>query len=230
MTEPISIDIWSDIACPWCYIGKRNLENGLAAVAGDENPPEVTVTFHSFELSPDTPVDFDGDEIDFLSGHKGMPRDQIEQMLARVSDVAKDAGLEYRFDLLQHTNTVKAHELLHHAKAQDVQRAMKERLMSAYFTEGRHIGRIDDLVELAVEVGLDADSTRAALEQAVHLPAVRQDQEQARAYGIQGVPFFVIDGQYGISGAQPASTFESVLRDVWAKREAIDAESEPAAV
>jgi len=95
---------------------------------------------------------------------------------------------------------------------------MEERLMSAYFTEGRHVGRIDDLVDLAVEVGLDAEETRQALESAVHLPDVRQDQAQARAYGIQGVPFFVIDGQYGISGAQPPAAFENVLRDLWSKR------------
>lgn len=218
VTEPISIDIWSDIACPWCYIGKRNLETGLAAVAADEDAPEVKVTFHSFELSPDTPVDFDGDEVDFLAGHKGMPRDQVEQMLAHVTGVAEAAGLGYRFDLLQHTNTVKAHELLHFAKAQGLQHEMEERLMSAYFTEGKHVGRIDDLVELAAEVGLDADDAREALQTARYLPAVRQDQEQARAYGIQGVPFFVIDGQYGISGAQPPAAFENVLRDLWAKR------------
>jgi len=228
VTEPISIDIWSDIACPWCYIGKRNLETGLAAVAADEDAPEVKVTFHSFELSPDTPVDFDGDEVDFLAGHKGMPRDQVQQMLSHVTGVAEKAGLEYRFDLLQHTNTVKAHELLHFAKAKGLQHEMEERLMSAYFTEGKHVGRIDDLVELAAEVGLDAEEAREALESDRYLPAVRQDQDQARAYGIQGVPFFVIDGQYGISGAQPPAAFENVLRDLWAKRN--ESENEAAAV
>jgi len=218
VSEPISIDIWSDIACPWCYIGKRNLETGLAAVAGDEDAPQVTITFHSFELSPDTPVDFDGDEIDFLSGHKGLPREQVEQMLARVTGVAAEAGLEYRFDILQHTNTVKAHELLHFAKAKGMQHEMEERLMSAYFTEGKHVGRIDDLVALASEVGLDAEEARAALETSQYLHAVRADQAQARAYSINGVPFFVIDGQYGVSGAQPPEAFENIIRDVWAKR------------
>lgn len=218
VSEPISIDIWSDIACPWCYIGKRNLEAGIAATASDEDAPQVNITFHSFELAPDTPVDFDGDEIDFLSGHKGMPREQVEQMLAHVTDVAAQAGLQYRFDLLQHTNTVKAHEVLHFAKSKGLQHEMEERLMSAYFTEGRHVGRIDDLVALAVEVGLDADETRTALESKAHLDDVRADQAQARAYGINGVPFFVIDGQYGVSGAQPAETFANVLRDLWAKR------------
>lgn len=229
VTEPIAIDIWSDIACPWCYIGKRNLEKGLEAVAADEDAPQVTITFHSFELSPDTPVDFDGDEVDFLAGHKGMPRAQVEQMLSHVTGVAADAGLEYRFDLLQHTNTVKAHELLHFAKAEGRQHEMEERLMSAYFTEGRHVGRIEELVALAAEVGLDADRARAALESEQFLPAVRQDQAQARAYGIQGVPFFVVDGQYGISGAQPPAAFENVLRDLWAQRGQSEAE-EAAAV
>ncbi|MFE6733404.1 DsbA family protein [Microbacterium sp. NPDC057650] len=218
MSEPISIDIWSDIACPWCYIGKRNLEAGLAATAGDEDAPQVNITFHSFELSPDTPVDFDGDEIDFLAGHKGMPREQVEQMLSHVTNVAAQAGLEYNFDKLQHTNTVKAHELLHHAKAKGLQHEMEERLMSAYFTEGKHVGRIDDLVVLAAEVGLDAAEATEVLESSTYLDDVRADQAQARAYGINGVPFFVIDGKYGVSGAQPAEAFENVLRDVWAQR------------
>ncbi len=228
VSEPISIDIWSDIACPWCYIGKRNLEAGLAATAADEDAPQVNITFHSFELAPDTPVDFEGTEIDFLAGHKGMPREQVQQMLSHVTGVAADAGLQYRFDLLQHTNTVKAHELLHFAKAKGMQHEMEERLMSAYFTEGKHVGRVDDLVALAAEVGLDADEAREALENDVYLDAVRQDQAQARAYGIQGVPFFVIDGQYGISGAEPPAAFENVLRDLWSQR-GQDAQAAPAA-
>lgn len=218
MSEPITIDVWSDIACPWCYIGKRNLETGLAAASDDEDAPQVEIVFHSFELSPDTPVDFEGDELDFLATHKGMPREQVSSMLENVTGVAKNAGLEYRFDTLQHTNTVKAHELLHFAKAQGRQHAMEERLMSAYFTEGKHVGRVDDLVALAAEVGLDADAARAALESAEYLDAVRADQAQAAEYGINGVPFFVIDGKYGVSGAQPAEAFTQIARQVWAER------------
>lgn len=221
MTDAIKIDVWSDIACPWCYIGKRNLEAGLAATAEDDDAPRVEVTFHSFELSPDTPVDFDGDELDFLSSHKGMPREQVQQMLENVTGVAKDAGLDYHFDILKHTNTVKAHELLHFAKAQGRQHEMTERLMAAYFTEGRHVGRLDELVELAAEVGLDADAARAALESGEYLTAVRADQDQARSYGINGVPFFVIDGKYGVSGAQPADAFAQIARQVWAERGAV---------
>ncbi|KIC57247.1 MULTISPECIES: DsbA family protein [Microbacterium] len=219
MTDKITIDVWSDIACPWCYIGKRNLEAGLAQTAADTDAPQVDVTFHSFELSPDTPVDFEGDEVDFLAGHKGMPRERVREMLDQVTGVAAGSGLEYRFDLLQHTNTVKAHELLHFAKAQGRQYEMAERLMSAYFTEGKHVGRVDDLVDLAVEVGLDASDVRDALESGRHLADVRADQAQAQAYGIQGVPFFVIDGKYGVSGAQPADAFAQITRQVWAEKQ-----------
>ncbi|GAA5032098.1 DsbA family protein [Microbacterium fluvii] len=229
MTDAIKIDVWSDIACPWCYIGKRNLESGLAAASADDDAPEVEVTFHSFELSPDTPVDFDGDELDFLATHKGMPRDQVAQMLERVTGVAAEAGLEYRFDLLKHTNTVKAHELLHFAKEQGLQHELKERLMSAYFTEGRHLGRVDELVVLGAEVGLDADAARAALETGSYTDAVRADQAQARAYGINGVPFFVIDGQYGVSGAQPADAFAQIVRQLWAERAADPSDAESVA-
>ena len=218
MTDAIKIDVWSDIACPWCYIGKRNLETGLAATADDADAPRVEVTFHSYELSPDTPVDFDGNEVDFLSQHKGMTPEQVKPMLDRVTGVAAEAGLEYRFDLLKHTNTVKAHELLHFAKEQGLQKEMTERLMSAYFTEGRHVGRIDDLVELAAEAGLDRVAARDALESGRYLEAVRADQAQAQAYGIQGVPFFVIDGKYGVSGAQPAEAFAQIARQVWSER------------
>lgn len=229
MTDTLAIDVWSDIACPWCYIGKRNLEQGLAAASADADAPRVQVTFHSFELSPDTPVDFDGDEVDYLAGHKGMPRDRVQEMLATVTGVAVQAGLEYRFDLVQHTNTVKAHELLHFAKEHGRQAEAAERLMAAYFTEGRHLGRIDELVALASEAGLDADAARAALESGSYLDAVRADQAQAASYGITGVPFFVIDGRYGVSGAQPVEAFTQIVRQVWAERtDAAAAEAAPA--
>lgn len=217
MTDAIKIDVWSDIACPWCYIGKRNLERGLAEASADDDAPAVEVTFHSFELSPDTPVDFEGGEADYLATHKGISPAQAQQMLERVTGVAAEAGLEYRFDLLKHTNTVKAHELLHFAKEQGRQHELAERLMSAYFTEGRHLGREDELVELATDAGLDADAAREALRSGRFLDAVRADQAQATAYGINGVPFFVIDGKYGVSGAQPAEAFAQIVRQVWAE-------------
>ncbi len=188
----------------------------------------VEVTYHSYELSPDTPVDFDGSEIDFLAGHKGMPAEQVKQMLENVTGVAANAGLEYNFDILKHTNTVKAHELLHFAKEQGVQPEMMERLMRAYFTEGSHVGRVEDLAVLASEVGLDADATREALTSGRFTAAVRADQAQAQAYGINGVPFFVIDGKYGVSGAQPAEAFTQILQQVWEERGTAASEPEMA--
>lgn len=218
MTDAIKIDVWSDIACPWCYIGKRNLENGLAATADDDDAPVVEIEYHSFELSPDTPEDFHGGEVDYLSQHKGISPDQAREMLDRVTGVAAEAGLAYRFDILQHTNTVKAHELLHFAKENGKQLELAEVLMSAYFLEGRHVGRDDDLVALAVEVGLDEDAAREALASQRYRAAVRADQEQAQQFGITGVPFFVINGKYGVSGAQPVEAFSQIARQVWGER------------
>jgi predicted DsbA family dithiol-disulfide isomerase len=146
-------------------------------------------------------------------------------MLDRVTGVAAEAGLDYRFDVLKHTNTVKAHELLHFAKANGRQLELAERLMRAYFTEGRHVGQDDELVALAAEVGLDADAAREALESHRFLADVRADQQQAREYGINGVPFFVIDGQYGVSGAQPPAAFAQIARQLWAERAPADAAS-----
>lgn len=223
VSEPIKIDIWSDIACPWCYIGKRKFEAGSGLFAGSGDDRAVEVEYHSFELSPDTPVDFDGSEIDFLAGHKGMQPEQVHGMLERVTGIASSVGLDYDFDALKHTNTVKAHELLHFAKANGKQLELAERLFKAYFVEGKHVGRIEDLADLAAEVGLDRAAAVAALESNEFLSDVRADQSLAQEYGIQGVPFFVIDGRYGVSGAQDAATFAQVLEQVWTERAEVTA-------
>ncbi|MCX7522324.1 DsbA family oxidoreductase [Microbacterium sp. STN6] len=221
MSNPIKVDVWSDIACPWCYIGKRTFEAGSTAFMAGGDGREVELEYHSFELSPDTPVDFDGSETDFLAGHKGIAPDQVQQMLDRVTQMAEGVGLHYDYDALQHTNTVKAHQLLHYAKAHGKQLEATERLLSAYFTEGRHVGRIAELADLAAQVGLDRDDVIRSLEEDEYLADVRADQAQATAYGIQGVPFFVVDGAYGVSGAQAAETFTQVLEQVWSEREAV---------
>lgn len=217
MREPLKIDIWSDIACPWCFIGKRRFE--AAVEQFDDGEKAVEIEFHSFELAPDTPVDFDGSEVDFLVSHKHLPATQAEQMLQQVTGIAASVGLDYDFDALRHTNTVKAHELLHHAKSQGKQVEMKERLLSAYFQEGRHVGRVEDLADLAADVGLDRDQVVLSLQSHEFLPAVQADKEQALAYGINGVPFFVIDGKYGVSGAQDPATFLQALETAWAAGE-----------
>lgn len=221
MSKPLKIDIWSDIACPWCYIGKRKFETAVETFGVDGKGVEIE--YHSFELSPDTPVDFDGSEIDFLVSHKHLPAEQVEKMLDNVHSIADSVGLSYNFGALRHTNTAKAHQLLHFAKvngakAYGKQAELKERLLSAYFQEGRHVGRAEDLADLAQDVGLDRDKALAALESEEFLPAVVADQEQALAYGISGVPFFVIDGKYGVSGAQDPATFVEVLETAWTER------------
>ncbi len=213
LSEPLKIDIWSDIACPWCFIGKRRFEQG-AAEAG----VPVEVEYHSFELAPDTPVDFDGSEFEFLAKHKGIPEATAQQMIDRVTAIASTVGLKYDYDALQHTNTVKAHQLLHYAKLRTRQLEMKERLLSAYFEEGRHVGRVEDLADLAAELGFDRDDVIRSLEADEHLADVREDQQVAQEFGIQGVPFFVIDRKYGVSGAQEAATFAEVLRQVAAEK------------
>lgn len=212
MSEPIRVDIWSDIACPWCYIGKRSFEQGAASFAA-ESGVSVEIEFHSFELAPENAVDIPETTAEYLASRKGIQPAVVERMLAQVSDRAAEFGLQYDFAAVRNTNTHAAHELLHFAKAHGRQTQMKERLMSAYFVEGRHVGHLDELVALASEVGLDREQTRAALESGVFAEAVEADKALAASYGINGVPFFVIDGRFGLSGAQAPETFAEALRE-----------------
>lgn len=171
----------------------------------------MRVTLHSFELSPDTPVDFEGSEVDFLAGHKGLPPERVEAMLAQVTGIAAAVGLAYDFDALRHTNTQKAHQVLHLALARGRQAEVAERLFRAYFEEGRHLGHDDELAALAADAGLDAREVRDALASGTYATAVAADLAQARAYGISAVPFFVLDGRYGVAGAQEAEAFAAAL-------------------
>jgi predicted DsbA family dithiol-disulfide isomerase len=218
----LKVDVWSDIACPWCYVGKRRFEEGVRRYreAGGDRPVEVE--YHSFELAPDTPVDFEGTEVDFLAGFKGMPTAQVRRMLEQMVQVAASVGLDFDYDALQHTNTRKAQEVLHLAKARGLQYEVKERLLRAYFTEGRHVGHDDDLAELAAEAGLDRTEVLTALRAGTYRDDVDADIDQARAYGITGVPFFVVDGRYGVSGAQDPALFAQALRQATAET-AVDA-------
>lgn len=215
----MKIDVWSDIACPWCYVGKRRFAEGARRFEAAGGEP-IELEYHSFELAPDTPVDFEGSEVDFLVRHKGMSEDAVRRMLDRMTETARGEGLTYDFAALRHTNSGRAHELLHLAKAHGMQEEMKERLLAAYFTEGRHVGRVPELADLAVDVGLDRDEVVAALEERRYRPAVVADLNQAQAYGIRGVPFYVINRRFGLSGAQPAEVFEEVLERAAAESEA----------
>ena len=209
MSQPLKVDIWSDIQCPWCYIGKRKFEAAVADFDG-----EVEIEYHSFELAPDTPVDYQGSPAQYLAERKGMSVPQVEQLFRRVTEIAAAVGLDYDLTRSQQTNTVKAHELLHYAKARGRQAELKEALLKAYFIDHRHVGRIDDLADLAAELGFDREDVVRSLSESEYLPAVRADGDLARAYGISGVPFYVFDDKYGVSGAQETSTFAQVLRQV----------------
>ena len=215
-SNPIKVDVWSDIACPWCFIGKRKFETAAAQFDG-----VVEVEYHSFELSPDTPVDFEGNEAEFLATHKGLAVEQAQGMLDNVAQIAGSVGLAYDFDAMHHTNTVKAHQLIHFAKARGVQLDVTERLLAAYFEQGRHLGQLDVLADIAAEAGLDRDEALRSLESDEYLADVRADQAQAQEFGISGVPFFVFDMKYGVSGAQDPATFRQVLDTVAAERSGV---------
>jgi predicted DsbA family dithiol-disulfide isomerase len=209
----VRIDVWSDVQCPWCYIGKRRFEQAVATTGID-----VDVTYHSFELAPDTPVDYTGTPSQYLAERKGLPLPQVDQMIEQVTQIAASVGLDYDYAHMHQTNTRKAHELLHYARAHGRQAETKEALLRAYFIDGGHVGRTADLVDLAVTLGFDRDDVAAALDAGTYAAAVQADVDQAAALGIHGVPFYVVDGRYGVSGAQEPSLFAQVLRQVIAER------------
>lgn len=221
----MKVEIWSDVVCPWCYIGKRRFE---AAMSRFPHASQVDVEWKSFELDPDAPRthELSGTHAEQLSAKFGRPMDQIAEMLDRVTTLAAGEGLAFRFDLNRGGNSFDAHRLLHLAKARGRQDELKERLDRGTFTEGLAVSDHEELTALAVEVGLDEAEVRAVLASDRFADAVRADEAQARAYGITGVPFFVIDSKFGISGAQPADLFLQGLNQAWAER---DNDSTPAA-
>lgn len=221
MTSPIKIDIWSDIACPWCYIGKRRLETALSKFAQYSGASQVELEYHSYQLDPSSPVDYPGTQAEYLSRHLGASSDAVARMSTQVTSVAAAEGLQYRLDAVKVTNTAKAHELIHFAAANGKGAEMKERLLSAYFSEGRHVGHVDELADLAAEVGLDRAAAIQALESGTYASVVADDKAEAVALGIRGVPFFVIDGKYGLSGAQDSELFLKALTQVTNERKEI---------
>ena len=212
--ETIRVDIWSDIACPWCYLGKHRFDAAVRAFREQHPGVAVEVESHSFELAPDTPLDFTGSEVDFLVRHKGMPATQVEQMLGQMTELGAAEGVEFRFPDVKHANTQRAHRVLHLAKDRGVQAAVQERLFRAYFAEGENMSDVDALARLGAEAGLDGEEVRAALNDDAYGDAVQRDIVRARQLGITGVPFFLLDEQYGVSGAQPADALANVLAQV----------------
>lgn len=214
MSPGMNVEIWSDVVCPWCYIGKRRFER---AVERFEHRDEVEVIWRSFELDPQAPRQRSGDPASRLAEKYGVTREEALAMNARVTGLAADEGLTYHLDVARSGNTFDAHRLLHLAADRGAQGALKERLLRAYFTESEAIGDAESLTMLAAEVGLDAGEVRAALDGDDYAEQVRADEQTAAALGIRGVPFFVIDRRYGVSGAQPPEVLLEALRRAWAE-------------
>ena len=214
------MDVWSDIACPWCYIGRRRFALGVEQYAATDGARPVQVTYHSFELSPDTPVDYEGSSTDFLASHRGIPIEDARAMNAQVAQLAQAVDLTFDADATHHTNTRRMHEVLHLARERDVQDAVVGRLLRAYWGEGRDLRHDDELADLAAEAGLDRTEVLEALADRRYSAAVDGDVAQAAAYGIRGVPFYVLDHRYGISGAQDPAVFARALTRAAADRAA----------
>ncbi len=212
----LRLDIWSDIACPWCYVGKRRIEGALAGFA---HADQVAVHWRAFELDPSAPRVRDGGEgyAARLARKYGSSRAKAEARLAHMTELAATDGLDFRFDRIQPGNTFDAHRLLHLAGERGVQDALKERLLHAYMTEGQAIGLPEVLAPLAREAGLDEPEVRALLDGDRFAAEVRADEAEAHALGIGGVPFFVLDGRLGVSGAHTSDVLRGALERAWSE-------------
>lgn len=211
----VQIEVWSDIVCPWCYIGKRRLERALE---GFEHADEVEVVWRSFQLDPAFPRGVSEPVLDSLAAKTNATPDQVRAMTARVGEIAAQEGLHYEFDGAVMVNTFDAHRLTHLARERGVGGQAHERLMRAQLVEARDLGEVETLVELAVEIGLDAAEARTVLTGDAYTAEVEDDVRTARALGATGVPFFVMDRAFGVSGAQPLEVFTSALEKAHARR------------
>lgn len=207
------VEIWSDIACPWCHVGKRRFERALEQF---EHPDAVDVVWRSFELDPSAPRRHGVPATELLARKYGVPVAQAEAMNARLSGEAAKEGLAFALDRVQVGSMFDAHRLLHFAATSGRRDALVERLFAAYLEEGEAIGEPEVLVRLAAQVGLDAEAGRAVLASDRYAADVRRDEARAQAYGISGVPFFAVDARYGVSGAQPAEVLLEALGHTWA--------------
>jgi predicted DsbA family dithiol-disulfide isomerase len=211
----MNIEIWSDIACPFCYINKRRFDTALAAF---EHRADVTVTWRSFELDPQAPVERTENDADRLAAKYGWSR---EQALAKLNELAQSAaadGLEFNYDIQRSGSSFDGHRIIHYAAEYGLASAMKERLMIAFWNEGALIGDHDALVLLAAEVGIPPAETRAVLESDRFTAKVREDEEAARRIGVKAVPSFAVDGKLSIAGSQSVAQLTEFLQRRWAGR------------
>jgi predicted DsbA family dithiol-disulfide isomerase len=209
----MQVEVWSDVVCPWCYIGKRRLESALEQFPHRD---EVEVIWRSFQLDPSVPEGETHPTLPALAAKYGRSVEEMRPMMAHVESVAAEEGLDYHLADGVSGNTLPAHELLHLAAEHGLRNQLKERLLHAYFEEGRPVFDVDSLVPFAVEVGLDEAEVREALADRRYLAAVREEGATAQALGATGVPFFVVDRTYGAPGAQPAELLLQILEKAWA--------------
>jgi protein disulfide-isomerase len=212
----MKVDIWSDIRCPFCYIGKRKFETALEQF---EQKDKVKVEWHSFELDPGMKTQKDSNVYDYLAERKGISRESSVQLHQQVTATAKQSGLTYNFDTAVIANSFDAHRLVQLAKVNGLGDQAEERLFKAYFTEGKDISDHLTLIVLGIEVGLDGKAIKQMLDSDSFSTEVRNDEYKAQALGIQGVPFFVMNDRYGVSGAQPSDVFLQTLQKAWREYE-----------
>lgn len=208
----MKVEIWSDIVCPWCYIGRRRFEKALTEF---DHSDQVEVIWRSFQLDPDAPLNYAGSVNDMLAERYGISLEQAENKNAQVAELAALEGLEYHLEKAHPVNSLNAHRLLHLAAQSHLQGEMKERLQKAYFTEGKVISDPDTLVQLALEVGLDEAEVHRVLASDAFSNEVQADILKAQDLGCTGVPFFVFDQKYAVSGAQPVKVFLKALETTW---------------
>ncbi|MGH9301047.1 MAG: DsbA family oxidoreductase [Acidimicrobiales bacterium] len=204
----MKVEIWSDVVCPWCYIGKRRFERALD---GFQDSSKVEVVWRSFELDPRAPKIRGGDPVEGLARKYGITRDQATEAQARLTTLAGEEGLDLHLDQARSGNTFDAHRLLHLARKSGLQGALKERMLAAYFGEGRSIGDPDTLVSLAGDVGIASEEVSEVLDGEAFGAEVRSDETEAEELGVTGVPFFLFDRKYMIPGAQPVEVFATTL-------------------
>jgi predicted DsbA family dithiol-disulfide isomerase len=208
----MNVEIWSDVVCPWCYIGKRRFEKALAGFAHRDN---VSITWRSFELDPQASRQYEGTLDDLLARKYGLAPAKAAAMNARVSALATAEGLTYHLDRAKPGNTFDAHRLIHMAARHELQSEAKERLLRAYFTDGLSLGDTGALAEIASEIGLNEEEARDMLAGDAYADEVRAEEQRAAAFGISGVPFVVIDERFGVSGAQSPEVFLQALEQAW---------------
>lgn len=204
MENKMKVEIWSDVMCPFCYIGKRNFETALEDFP---NKDFIEVVWKSYQLDPTIPEVAKESYHDYLVERKGMSPAQVKGSLDNVTQSAKQVGLEYNFDQSVMVNSLSAHKLIQYAKTKDLGGEAEERLFRAFFTEGKNIADLATLTKLGKEIGLDETALQTAFTDTKYSDLVKQDYQEAQQVGVQGVPFFVLDRKYAVSGAQPAQAF-----------------------